>query len=211
MLPRPRAVLSAPLLLLCLATPALLPAAAQDLADAGTEAVASGGLAGWQPGPGQPLDMARFMGRWYVVARVPHPVERGHVASTLDYRLAGSERVDIDYRYRDGVDGQARLLPLRARTDGDSGHRRWRTWYYRVLPSRTSVLEVAQDYSWALVGQRGGAMAWILARDVQMSQEQYHGLGERLAAHGYNTDRMRRVVHSADQVGRLGFETPPRP
>lgn len=165
---------------------------------------------GWQPGPEQPLDLARYMGRWYVVARVPHPVERGHVASTLDYTLEGSERVAIRYRYRERLDGGQRVLSLRARTDADDGHRRWRSWYYRVIPNRTLVLEVADDYRWALVGQRGGDMAWILAREPDMSQAQYHALSERLADHGYNTDRMRRVVHLPDQVGRLGFETPPQ-
>jgi apolipoprotein D and lipocalin family protein len=34
-----------------------------------------------------PVDLARFMGRWHVIAHVPYFGESGHVASSDDYTL----------------------------------------------------------------------------------------------------------------------------
>lgn len=191
--------LTAPLLLSLALLASTLPGAAR--ADDST------GLSGWQPGPDAPLELSRYMGRWYVVARVANPVERGHVGSFHDYTLDGDQRVRIQYHFRESFDQPLQVMPLRARVDDHSGNRRWRTWFYKVVPTRTEVLEIADDYSWALVGYPGRDMAWVMAREPQMSQATYYALSEKLADHGFNTDRMRRVLHEPDQVQRLGFET----
>lgn len=162
----------------------------------------------YRPSAEQPLDLARYMGRWYVIGRIANPVERGHVASMHEYRADedGEGKVRIDYYFRDHLDGPLQVMNLRARADADSGNQRWRTWFYKVIPTRTEILEVAEDYSWVLIGYRGRDMAWIMARDAQMSHDDYFQLSQRLAGHGVNTDRMRRVLHSPEQRGRLGFE-----
>lgn len=163
-----------------------------------------------QPSAEQPLDLDRYMGRWYVIGRVANPVERGHVASHHDYRIDGDGKVQIRYHFRESFDSPEESLHLRASVDADSGNRRWRTWFYKVVPTRTEVLEVSPDYRWALIGYPGRDMAWILAREPDMSQNDYFQLSDRLAEHGVNTDRMRRVLHDPEQRGRLGFESPGR-
>lgn len=164
--------------------------------------------AGHVPSAVQPLDVDRYMGRWYVIGRVANPVERGHVASFNDYQRVDEDTVRIEYHYRDGLTGAPALLTLRASANPDSGYRRWRTWFYKVVPTRTDVLEVADDYSWALIGYPGREMAWIMARAPEMDTLTYRALMDRLNDHGYNTDRMRRVVHDSSHLGQLGFESP---
>ena len=188
-------------LLLSLTLP-LAPALAQDAAAAAPQAegIADG-----------PIDLQRFMGRWYVIGRVPNFVERGHVASVNTYTLRGDDRVSIRYQYRDGFTAPDEELDLRARVDEDSGNRRWRTWFYKVVPTHTRVLEVAPDYSWALIGYPGREMAWIFAREPDMDAALYRQLALRLRdRYEVNTDKLKRVPQHPSQVGRLGFEVPNR-
>nr|WP_152980562.1 lipocalin family protein [Stenotrophomonas ginsengisoli] len=159
-----------------------------------------------QPSAEHPLDLDRYMGQWYVIGRIANPVERGHVASRHDYSLDEDGKVRITYHFRESFEAPPQALNLRASVDDESGNRRWRTWFYKVVPTRTEVLEVAPDYSWALIGYPGRDMAWILAREPEMSQVRYFQLSSRLAEHGVNTDRMRRVLQEPEQRGRLGFE-----
>lgn len=156
-----------------------------------------------------PLDLERFMGRWYVIGRVPNIIERGHVASVNDYTLRDAQKVGIVYRYRDGFGEPVQALRARASVDEDSGNHDWRTWFYRIVPTRSRVLEVAPDYSWALIGYPGREMAWIFARSPDMDKALYKQLAERLRdAYGVNTDKLKRVPQRPDQVDRLGFEVP---
>ncbi|KAG1253218.1 hypothetical protein G6F68_011437 [Rhizopus microsporus] len=110
-----------------------------------------------------PIDLKLFMGTWYVIGRVPNFIERGHVASVNEYELRDTHKVGITYRSRDGCGEPVQEVRARASVDPDSGNHGWRTWFYRVVPTHSRVLEVAPDYSWALIGSTGRAMAWIFA------------------------------------------------
>ncbi|MDQ1061396.1 lipocalin family protein [Stenotrophomonas sp. SORGH_AS_0282] len=156
-----------------------------------------------------PIDLQKFMGTWYVIGRVPNPVERGHVASVNQYTLRGDQKVAITYRFRDGFSQPQQELTVRASVDEESGNHNWRTWFYKVVPTHTRVLEVAPDYSWAMLGYPGREMAWIFARKPDMDKDLYKELATRLRdQYGVNTDKLKRVPQHPEQVDRLGYEVP---
>ncbi|WP_303636820.1 MULTISPECIES: lipocalin family protein [Stenotrophomonas] len=158
---------------------------------------------------GGPIDLQRFMGTWYVIGRVPNFIERGHVTSVNQYTLRDDNKVSITYRYRDGFGEPLQEVRARASVDPDSGNHSWRTWFYRVVPTHSRVLEVAPDYSWALIGYPGREMAWIFARQPDMDKALYKELAERLRdEYGVNTDKLKRVPQRPEQVGKLGYEVP---
>ncbi|MCS4230103.1 apolipoprotein D and lipocalin family protein [Stenotrophomonas maltophilia] len=158
---------------------------------------------------GAPINLPRFMGTWYVIGRVPNFIERGHVASVNEYTLREPQKIGITYRYRDGFGEPMQEIQARASVDEDSGNHDWRTWFYRVVPTHSRVLEVAPDYSWALVGYPGREMAWIFARKPEMDNALYKQLAERLRdEYGVNTDKLKRVPQQRSQVDRLGYEVP---
>lgn len=159
--------------------------------------------------PDAPIDLKRFMGTWYVIGRVPNFIERGHVASVNEYELRDAHKVGITYRYRDGFGEPLQEVRARASVDPDSGNHDWRTWFYRVVPTHSRVLEVAPDYSWALIGYPGREMAWIFSRTPDMDKALYKELAERLRdEYGVNTDKLKRVPQHPEQVGKLGYEVP---
>jgi apolipoprotein D and lipocalin family protein len=158
-----------------------------------------------------PVDLVRFMGTWHVVARVPYVAERGHVASRQVFQLDEDGDVAIRYDYRKGFDAPVETVHARATIGEGSGNRLWTTWLFRVIPTRYRILEVAPDYSWALVDHPGRDLAWILARERVVSKEQYRELEDRIAGHGVNTDKLRRVPQVREQVGELGFADPAEP
>ncbi|HDS0951213.1 TPA: lipocalin family protein [Stenotrophomonas maltophilia] len=158
---------------------------------------------------GAPIDLQRFMGTWYVIGRVPNFIERGHVASVNEYALREDNKVAITYRYRDGFGEPLQEVRARASVDADSGNHAWRTWFYRIVPTHSRVLEVAPDYSWAMIGYPGREMAWIFARQPDMDKALYKELAERLRdEYGVNTDKLKRVPQHPEQVGKLGYEVP---
>jgi len=156
-----------------------------------------------------PIDLPRFMGTWYVIGRVPNFIERGHVASVNEYTLRPDNKVGIVYRFREGFSEPLDEVRARASVDEESGNHAWRTWFYRVVPTHSRVLQVAPDYSWALIGYPGREMAWIFSRTPDMDRELYRTLALRLRdEYGVNTDKLKRVPQFPEQVDKLGFEVP---
>jgi apolipoprotein D and lipocalin family protein len=159
-----------------------------------------------------PIDLKRFMGRWYVIAHVPYFAERGHVASSDEYTLKDDGKIAVRYQYRKGFDAPVKEITSRATVKEDTGNRRWTTWFFAVVPTKYRILEVAPDYSWALVDYPDRDLAWVFAREPDMDYKQYRELVGKLDRdYGVNVDKLKRVPQRRDQVGKLGFEVPGEP
>ncbi len=156
-----------------------------------------------------PLEMQRLAGTWYVIARIPNPVERGHVASRDEYTLRDNDSIGIRYVYREGFSEPEQEKTARASVDEDSGNYDWRVWFYKIIPTKQRILEVAPDYSWMLISWPGRDLAWIFARSPDMDNEQYRTLVAKLRDdYGVYTDKLKRVPQHVEQVDKLGFEVP---
>ncbi|HEY0334780.1 MAG TPA: lipocalin family protein [Stenotrophomonas sp.] len=156
-----------------------------------------------------PVELSRLMGNWYVIARIPNPVERGHVASRDEYTLRDENTVTVRYFYREGFGQPEQEKTARASVDEDSGNYDWRVWFYKVIPTKQRILEVAPDYSWVLISWPGRDLAWIFSREPDMDNELYRKLVAKLRDdYGVYTDKLKRVPQRADQVDKLGYEIP---
>lgn len=166
---------------------------------------------GAKPPAETPIDLARYMGRWHLVAHVPDFSERGHVASSVEYRLQDADDVAVRYSYRTGFTQPEKTLEARASVHGGTGNRDWRTWLFGMLPVKSRILEVAPDYSWSLVSYPARNQGWILAREPVPDDVLYLDLEKRMRDYGIDTDKMRRVPQRPEQVGKLGFSYPDQP
>lgn len=154
------------------------------------------------------VDLPRFMGTWYVVARIPNVLERGHMASRDVYTLRADGKIDVHYVYRTGPDEQEKVVDIIASVLPGTGNREWRMRFFKIVPTKQRILEIAPDGSWALIDSPGRDLAWIFSRRADMDDAQYLELRARLQAHGIDTDKVWRVPHTAAQVGKRGYDIP---
>ena len=158
-----------------------------------------------------PIDLQRYMGKWYVIANIPYFAERGNVASVDHYSLRDDDTIDVRFTYRTGFSQPLKTTDSVATVQPGTGNRLWSQRFFHVVPAKYRILEVADDYSWALVDYPGREMAWILARSPDMDDAQYQQLLGKLRGFDVNSDKLWRVPHRADQVGELGFDHPDDP
>lgn len=165
------------------------------------------------PPPGAPatmpaIDLERYMGAWHVIAHIPYFAERGHVASQGIYTLKPGGDIAVRYVYRTGFGQPQQQFDSRATVRPDTGNREWTTWFFRMIPTKYRILEVAPDYSWALIDYPGRDLAWVFARTPTIDHALYADLLVRLRGHGVDVDKLRRVPQLPEQVGELGFADP---
>lgn len=162
---------------------------------------------GLQAVPAEPaaaLDLARFEGRWYVIARAPaddpHPR-----AAYFEYRASGPGRIAGVYASRESFE-RAPVTEARDAEFDPAMPAKWRVrsgWFGR---DDQWVLYVSPDYRFALAGSPSRDVAWVLAREPVIPEWNYAGLLARLALQGYDVSRFRRVPQQPEQIGRPGFE-----
>ncbi len=151
------------------------------------------------------VDLARYAGRWYEVARFPNRFQAKCVGETsADYSLLpdGQIRVVNACRTADGVtrvEGRARLA--------EPG--RTSTLKVRFAPAFLSflpfvwgdywILDLTEDYRAALVGSPDRRYLWILARTPHLDEPTYQRMVAAAAAQGFD---MARLVDSPEQARR---------
>ena len=157
------------------------------------------------------IDLPRFMGAWHVIAHVPCFSERGHVASREEYSLQPDGKIGVRHVYQHGFGEPIKTLESTAAIKPGTGNRRWATRRFGVIPTRFRILEVASDYSWALIDYPGHDLAWVLARTPDMDDALYAELFTRMGGHGVAAHTLARVPQLEEQVGKPGFAAPKKP
>lgn len=137
------------------------------------------------PQPAKSVDIDRYLGRWYEIARYEQSFQKGCEAVTADYALRGDGSIDVVNRCRspDGTLNQARG---RAKVASKSGAK-LKVSFFGPFYGDYWVLDRAEDYSWAIVGEPSGRYLWILARDATPSAPAVQRLVGRARTLGYDT------------------------
>jgi apolipoprotein D and lipocalin family protein len=165
-----------------------------------------GGSTGMELTTTAKVDLKRYMGAWHVIANVPYFAEKGKVATRDVYTLDADGNVDTTYFYRKSFDGPEKTIGSLGLVQPNSDNAFWRVRFLGLFRADYLILEVAPDYSWALVGQRSRKLGWVLARDAAMDDATYASLIEKFRGFGYDTSKFLRVPQFKDQAGKTGFQ-----
>lgn len=153
------------------------------------------------------INLERYMGRWWVIANAPYFAERGKVAAADIYTLRDDGRITNTYEYRKSFDDPVKTMNGIAEVVPGTGNAQWRiAFFWGLVKADYLVMEVAPDYSWALIGHPGRKLAWVFAREPVMDETLYEDLRQRFAAWGYDPETIERVPQRAGQVGQPGFQ-----
>jgi apolipoprotein D and lipocalin family protein len=80
-----------------------------------------------------------------------------------------------------------------------------------VVPAKFRVLEVAPDYSWALIDYPERDLGWIFSRDPNVDDALYQQLVRKMRDYGINARQLVREPQLPEQVGQPGFAQPKLP
>jgi apolipoprotein D and lipocalin family protein len=186
-MPRPVPVRLPVLLLLIALAAALVPAAARaDVTPVhGDPAV-----------PLQPfgaLDLERYAGRWYEVARFPNRHQRRCAQVTAEY----APRPDGHFAVRGTCpEPGGRPATVRegvARLDGPAELSVGLNAWLPVFRRSVFVLDMSEDYTVAVIGEPRRKYGWIMARTPEVSPGAYARAVAVLARNGYFTDLLEPV------------------
>lgn len=153
------------------------------------------------PTPVPTLDLQRYAGRWYEIARYPNRFQKQCARdTTAEYVLGADGRITVTNRCvrADGSTDQA-VGVARLATPGGPASKlkvRFAPAFLSFIPQVWGdywVLALAPDYRYAVVGDPGRNYLWILSRTAQMSAADYRAAVDAAAAQGFDTTRLQRT------------------
>lgn len=138
------------------------------------------------------VDLQRYQGTWYELARLPMFFQRNCVQSEAHYALRDDGRIDVTNRCRD-KDGEwieaKGVAEPQVEGKTDKLWVRFDNWASKILPIRGDywVIYRDEDYRVALVGHPEHKYLWLLSRTPEVDQQTRDKLLSVAREQGYVT------------------------
>ena len=138
------------------------------------------------------VDIERYMGTWYEIARFPHSFEKGLVGVTATYSLKknGNIRV-VNQGYKGSLQGKRSQAKATAKIPDPNEPGKLKVYFFFLFGADYYILELDEkDYQYALVGSSSINYLWILSRSPQMPEKTYQMLVEKAKELGYDMEKL---------------------
>jgi apolipoprotein D and lipocalin family protein len=142
------------------------------------------------------VDLDRYLGRWYEIARYEAPFQRGCEAVMADYSRKGDGTIRVLNSRRQGsVDGKLKTATGKAKIADGQTQAKLRVSFFGPFYGDYWVLDHADYYSWSIVGEPSGRYLWLLARDARPDPAIRSTLESRAKELGYDWSLVRVTRH----------------
>ncbi len=141
------------------------------------------------------LDLNRYMGKWYEIARFPHFFEKGLVGVTATYRLLEDGKIEvINAGFKTTLDGERSTAVGKAKLPEKLEPGKLKVSFFWIFYSDYFVLELdSKNYQYAMIGSSSDKYFWILGRTPQMDPSTYSMLLDKARKRGYKLDQLYKV------------------
>ena len=142
------------------------------------------------PQPAKPVELSRYLGHWYELARYEQGFQKDCDGVTADYALREDGKVEVINTCRK-PDGSIKRATGKAKVVDTATGAKLKVSFFGPFYGDYWVLDHADDYSWSIVGEGSGRYLWLLSRDANPGPVKLEALVERAKAMGYDTSMLR--------------------
>jgi apolipoprotein D and lipocalin family protein len=141
------------------------------------------------------VDINRYLGTWYEIARFDHSFERGLVGVTATYSLRPDGKIRVlNQGYKNSFDGKHKRAVGKAKIPDPANTAHLKVSFFLNFYADYLVLELDEEgYQYAMIGSSGDRFLWILSRTPQMDPEIYQRLIGNAKTRGYAVDDLIKV------------------
>jgi len=141
------------------------------------------------------VDLSRYAGRWYEIARLPNRFEKKCADSvTATYTLRSDGKVDVVNRCRK-ANGEYTTAKGKAKIVDKKTNARLKVTFFWPFYGDYWILDLGPNYEYAVVGSPDRDYLWILSRTPQIDEQLYQQLLAKMASRGFETAPMIRTSH----------------
>lgn len=141
------------------------------------------------------VDLTRYAGVWYEIARYPHRFEKDLVGVTATYTLREDGKIDVlNQGYKGRLDGELSQATAVAKVPDPNEPGKLKVFFVPLFGAGYFILDLdRENYQWALVGSNSMNYLWILSRTPQMDNSVYEKLTRKAVSLGYDLSKLEKV------------------
>lgn len=137
------------------------------------------------------LDLNRYLGKWYEIARFDHSFERNMVGVSAEYSLLPDGKIRVlNSGYKDSLKGKFDVAKGVAKIPDLSQPGKIKVSFFLWFYGDYYILELDKNYNYALIGSSSDKYLWILSRTPQISDETKEKLLTAAKRRGYDVSKL---------------------
>ena len=137
------------------------------------------------------VDLKRYLGKWYEIASYPQYFQKGCHCTTAEYTLSEKGYVIVENRCnKDSVNGKPSYIKGKAFVEEGSGSAKLKVQFFWPFKAKYWIIDLADDYSYAVVSHPNRKYLWILSRTPKMSDTVYQKIISRLKEKGFDLTKL---------------------
>ena len=140
------------------------------------------------------VDLERYTGVWYEIARFPHNFEKDLVGVTATYTIRDDGKIGVlNQGYKGSFEGRFKKAKAKATIPDPQQPARLKVFFFPLVGAEYNIMMLDDDYQYALVGSSTPNFLWILSRTPQMDEDTYDMLVAEARRRGYDVSKLEKV------------------
>lgn len=146
------------------------------------------------------VDLTRYTGTWYEIARYPHSFQEGCVGSRATYTLREDGKISVlNECYDKTFDGKIRTAKGKAWVIDKNTNAKLKVSFFWPFAGDYWIIDLGETYEFAVVGHPERKYLWILSRSKEIDRELYEKILSRLRDKQYDTSRLIRTLQKQEK------------
>jgi|MudIll2142460700_1097286.scaffolds.fasta_scaffold00140_9 apolipoprotein D and lipocalin family protein len=137
------------------------------------------------------VDLSRYTGVWYEIARYPHTFQEGCVGSKATYVLRDDGKISVlNECYDKSFSGKIRSAKGKAWIVDKETNAKLKVSFFWPFAGDYWIIDLGKNYEYAVIGHPNREYLWILSRTREMEGELYEAILSRLKDNHYDTSKL---------------------
>lgn len=140
------------------------------------------------------VDLNKYAGKWYEIASYPQSFQKGCTCTTAEYTVTDKGFVIVENRCNlDSVNGSQSYIKGKAFVTKNSDNAKLKVQFFWPFRGKYWIIDLAADYSYAVVGHPNRKYLWILSRTPTMSDSTYQQITSRIQEKGFDLSKLKKT------------------
>jgi len=140
------------------------------------------------------VDLKKYCGKWFEIASYPQRFQKGCHCTTAEYTLTDKDYVVVENRCnKDSLSGKLSYIKGKAFIEKNTGNAKLKVQFFWPFKGKYWIIDLANDYSFAVVSHPNKKYLWILSREPKMNGEVYMQIISRLKEKGFDLNKIQKT------------------
>jgi apolipoprotein D and lipocalin family protein len=127
------------------------------------------------------VNLEKYAGKWFEISSFPQRFQKNCSYTTATYTLSDKGYVIVNNSCRkDSSNGKQIGIKGKAYVDDNSGNAKLKVQFFWPFKGKYWIIDLADDYSYAVVGNPNRKYLWILSRTPTMNESIYQKIISKL-------------------------------